>query len=84
MQLEQFVSAQWKEFLRKKDELLMTSVNKQMINELNSSSNNLISSNNNNINYLNKNASKTDQMTPVNQTGQSNFKDLKSLITSTP
>ena len=73
MQLERFADAQWKEFLRKKDELLMESVNKSMINELKQPTNRLMTT------------ITADQTTPVNQMGQTNFKDLESLkFTSTP
>lgn len=83
MQLEQFADAQWKIFLRKKDELLMSSVTKSTVNDLKQPSTHLVNSSiNNNTDLLNKNID--IYMTPVNQTGQSNFKDLQSLITSTP
>lgn len=75
-QLEQFADAQWKEFLRKKDELLMSSVTKSMINELTTKQT---------TNRLMTTTINSDHLTPVTQIGQTNFKDLESLkFTSTP
>lgn len=67
-QLEQFADAQWKEFLRKKDELMMSSMTKATASDLRRTPHRFNESTN---------------LTPVGQTGQK-FVDLQSLITSTP
>lgn len=68
IELEHFVEEKWKEFVRKKDELLMSSMTKEAINDLQR------------IQPINK--FNESNKTPVNQTGQK-FIDLQALITST-
>ena len=81
MQLEQFADAQWKEFLRKKDEIMLSSVTKATMTDRTTADGTAAdrTMSDRTPNRFNGSAS----LTPVGQTGQK-FVDLQSLITSTP